>query len=53
MTGYNNFYEFGTGKSDPARYAATLRPKPWKVKVDGLVRNPAEYELDDLLVLSS
>ena len=40
---------FGTGKSDPARYAATLRPKPWKVKVDGLVRNPAEYELDDLL----
>ena len=46
---YNNFYEFGTDKGDPARYAHTLQPNPWKVEVDGLVRNPATWDLDDLL----
>ena len=49
VTGYNNFYEFGTGKDDPARNAHTLRPRPWTVEVDGLVANPATFELDDLL----
>ena len=49
VTGYNNFYEFGTGKSDPARHAGSLRTRPWKVKVDGEVTKPAEYDLDDLL----
>ena len=49
VTGYNNFYEFGTGKEDPGRNAHTLRPRPWTVKVDGLVQNPTTYDLDDLL----
>ncbi len=49
VTGYNNFYEYGTGKEDPARNAHTLRPRPWTVEVDGLVANPATYDLDDLI----
>ncbi len=49
VTGYNNFYEFGTAKDDPARNAHTLRPRPWTVEVDGLVPNPATYDLDDLI----
>ena len=49
VTGYNNFYEFGVDKLDPAKYAGTLRPKPWRVEVDGLVERPATYDLDDLL----
>jgi sulfoxide reductase catalytic subunit YedY len=49
VTSYNNFYEFGAGKDDPAANAHTLTTKPWKIKVDGLVRKPAEYDLDDLL----
>ncbi len=49
ITSYNNFYEFGTDKSDPARYASTLRPSPWKVSVEGCVKKPAVYALDDLL----
>ena len=49
ITGYNNFYEFGTDKSDPAKYAGGLRTRPWKVTVDGEVARPAEYDLDDLL----
>src|SRR5262245_8810015 len=36
-TSYNNFYEFGVNKDDPARQAHTLRPRPWTVQVDGLV----------------
>ena len=43
MTHYNNFYEFGTGKEDPARNAHALRTSPWSVKVYGLVENPAHY----------
>ncbi|HZT46807.1 MAG TPA: protein-methionine-sulfoxide reductase catalytic subunit MsrP [Hyphomicrobiaceae bacterium] len=49
IAGYNNFYEFGTGKDDPARNAHTLKTKPWTVKVDGLVGKPADYDLDDLI----
>ena len=49
VTGYNNFYEFGTDKSDPARYAGTLRPHPWQVSVEGLVKTPKTYDLDDLM----
>ena len=49
VTGYNNFYEFGTDKSDPAKYAGGLRTRPWKVDVDGEVAKPAEYDIDDLL----
>lgn len=49
---YNNFYEFGTDKADPAKNAHTLKTQPWSVEVDGLVRRPARYALEDLLRLS-
>jgi sulfoxide reductase catalytic subunit YedY len=49
VTGYNNFYEFGTDKEDPARNATALRTHPWKVEVAGEVARPATYDLDDLL----
>src|SRR5688572_20815570 len=49
ITSYNNFYEFGTDKADPKRYAHTLTTSPWKVKIDGLVDKPAEYDLDDII----
>ena len=49
VTTYNNFYEFGTGKSDPAENAHTLLTRPWKIRVDGDVARPAEYDIDDLL----
>ena len=49
---YNNFYEFGTDKSDPARNAHTLKPTPWTVEVEGLVGKPGKYALEDLLKLA-
>jgi sulfoxide reductase catalytic subunit YedY len=49
VTSYNNFYEFGTGKDDPAKHAHTLRPRPWAVTVEGEINNPGTYDLDDLL----
>ncbi len=49
VTGYNNFYEFGTAKTDPASNAGTLTTAPWTVKVDGLVNNPADYRLEDFI----
>ena len=49
ITIYNNFYEFGTDKSDPARYAGRLKVSPWKVKVDGLVTRPADYTIEDII----
>jgi sulfoxide reductase catalytic subunit YedY len=49
ITGYNNFYEFGTGKSDPAKYGGSLKITPWTVKVDGLCNKPADYHLEDLI----
>jgi len=49
ITNYNNFYEFGVEKEDPAAHAHTLTSKPWKVKVDGLVGKPADYDVDDLI----
>lgn len=50
---YNNFYEFGTDKSDPAQYAHTLKTSPWSVEVQGLVKKPARYDLEALLKLSA
>jgi sulfoxide reductase catalytic subunit YedY len=50
---YNNFYEFGTAKEDPARNANTLKTAPWTVEVDGLVKKPAKYQIEDLLKLSA
>jgi sulfoxide reductase catalytic subunit YedY len=52
VTTYNNFYEFGTDKSDPARYAGTLKPRPWTVAVEGEVKKPGSYDLDALLKLA-
>lgn len=49
ITNYNNFYEFGFDKSDPARHAHQLTTKPWSVVVDGLVANPATYQLEDFM----
>jgi sulfoxide reductase catalytic subunit YedY len=49
ITSYNNFYEFGSGKEDPQRYAGRLKTSPWKVKIDGLCAKPAEYLLEDLI----
>ena len=49
---YNNFYEFGTDKADPARNAGTLRTRPWTVAVEGLVQKPRSFDLDDLLKLA-
>ncbi|MDO5529136.1 MAG: protein-methionine-sulfoxide reductase catalytic subunit MsrP [Paracoccus sp. (in: a-proteobacteria)] len=48
ITNYNNFYEFGFGKEDPARYAHMLRPEPWAVAIDGLVERPGSYSVADL-----
>ncbi|AKN28389.1 putative sulfite oxidase subunit YedY [Stutzerimonas stutzeri] len=47
-TQYNNFYEFGPNKGDPARYAAELKVEPWTVLVDGEVEKPGRYSLEDL-----
>ncbi len=49
VTGYNNYYEFGTDKDDPARNATRFRSRPWKVEIAGEVSRPAVYDLDDLL----
>jgi methionine sulfoxide reductase catalytic subunit len=49
ITSYNNFYEFGSDKSDPQRHGGRLTTRPWTVKVDGHCDKPADYELDDLI----
>jgi sulfoxide reductase catalytic subunit YedY len=49
ITGYNNFYEFGTDKEDPARHGGQMKTRPWTVKVDGHVEAPADYPIDDLI----
>jgi sulfoxide reductase catalytic subunit YedY len=51
-TGYNNFYEFGTDKADPARNAHTLKTSPWTVEVTGLVKKNLKFGIDDLLKLA-
>jgi sulfoxide reductase catalytic subunit YedY len=48
-TTYNNFYEFGTDKSDPARHAHTLKTQAWTVEVEGLVKKPGRHGLEDLM----
>ena len=52
VTTYNNFYEFGTDKSDPARTAGRLRTRPWAIQVEGEVGKPGTYDLESLLRLS-
>jgi methionine sulfoxide reductase catalytic subunit len=52
ITSYNNFYEFGTDKSDPARNAHTLKARPWTVAVEGEVKKPRVYDIEELLKLA-
>ncbi|RYG89536.1 protein-methionine-sulfoxide reductase catalytic subunit MsrP [Loktanella sp. IMCC34160] len=49
ITSYNNYYEFGVGKTDPAANAGALDTADWRITVDGLVDNPGEYSLTDLI----
>ena len=49
ISGYNNYYEFGTAKEDPAAYAGALTTTPWTVQVDGMVDKPGTYDLGDLI----
>jgi len=49
VTRYNNFYEFGTGKGDPAAHSNRFKPRPWKVKIHGECEKPGEYDLDDII----
>jgi sulfoxide reductase catalytic subunit YedY len=51
-TTYNNFYEFGVNKDDPAQLAGTLRPRPWQVQVDGLAHKPKTFDVDDILKMA-
>jgi sulfoxide reductase catalytic subunit YedY len=48
-TSYNNFYEFGTDKGDPARHAHQMTTAPWSIEIDGLVDNPGTYSLEDIV----
>lgn len=51
ITTYNNFYEFGTGKSDPSHNAWRLQTSPWSIKVDGLVKQKKVFDIDALMKL--
>ena len=53
ITTYNNFYEFGTDKSDPAKNAQSLKTTPWTVEIEGLVKKPGKFAIEDLLKLSA
>jgi sulfoxide reductase catalytic subunit YedY len=46
VTGYNNFYEFGTDKGDPKANSRNFVPRPWSIRVEGLVKSPSTYDLD-------
>jgi sulfoxide reductase catalytic subunit YedY len=52
VTGYNNFYEFGTDKADPAREAHRLKTRPWTVAVEGEIGKPKVYDVDELMKLA-
>ncbi len=49
VTTYNNFYELGTDKADPARNAGSLRPRPWTITIDGEVKKPITLDIDALI----
>lgn len=51
-TSYNNFYEFGTEKSDPGKYAVSLQTRPWTVAIEGEVKKPLTLDIDSLLKLA-
>ena len=50
---YNNFYEFGTDKSEPARNAHTLKTKPWTLEIEGLVKKPMRLGLEEVMKLGA
>ena len=52
VTHYNNFYEFGTDKGDPAKNAQNFRTSPWTVSVEGDVKTPRKFSLDEILKLA-
>ena len=52
MTGYNNFYELGTAKEDPAAHSHFYKPEPWKIAIDGEVEKPRVFDIDDLRKLA-
>ena len=52
VTTYNNFYEFGTDKSDPAENAQRLKTQPWTVSVEGEIKRPKVYDIDELFKLA-
>ncbi len=52
VTTYNNFYEFGTGKEDPSHNAVNFRTSPWTVSVEGEVKSPRKFSMDDILKLA-
>ena len=49
ITNYNNFYEFGTDKSDPSKYSQNFKSMPWRINIEGLVEKPGTYHLEDIL----
>ncbi len=49
ITSYNNFYEFGTDKGDPKKYAGALTTAPWSIEIDGMVDRPGTYSIEDIL----
>ncbi len=51
VTSYNNFYEFGTGKDDPAANSGNFKPSPWTIKVEGMVAKPREFGLEELMAM--
>jgi sulfoxide reductase catalytic subunit YedY len=53
VTQYNNFYEFGTSKDDPAKNAHTLKTRPWTITVDGAVHKPKVFDIEELLKLAA
>ena len=52
VTGYNNYYEFGTGKDQPAKLAHTLKTRPWTVSVEGEVAKPKVFDIDEIMKLA-
>ena len=51
ITTYNNFYEFGMGKTDPSKHSDSFNPYPWSIKVEGLINNPQIIDLEKILSL--
>ena len=53
VTNYNNFYEFGTDKYSPAQFAGKMRTRPWTVRVEGEIKRPKVYDIDELFKIAS